>query len=659
MFMNKASWIWYPGDYEIYHSNLLHSRREDFGIEYVTFWQVPSIYPRVDFSSRFTALNDTKIKVVSSSKGFFYLDGKQCPLNIETAVLKGEHEIKVRLMNVTGGLPCVFIDSDYLKTDASWTVTNGSENAVLVGTSKIYDKEDITPETFLFSYKKVDYVSRVKVDGGFNYDFSKEMYGKVVLKNVSPNAKITVCYGESKEESLDMDFATIKETVCGKTEYRLASRAFRYISIFGDVSEEFNVYADYEYLPIEDIASFECDDAEIKKIFDACAYTFHLNSREFFIDGIKRDHWVWSGDAYQSFMINNYLYFDTDITKRTIRALLGKPPYEQHINTINDYSLYLFISVYEYYYSTGDKTFVESVFDRVNALYEFVVSRLDENGFVCKRGDDWIFIDWSDIDMQGPVCAEQILLWRATVCMGKISEICGKEGNKYYRAARCLKERIINYYWNQEKQAFIDSYESGKNKVSRQANIFAILYDFIDNETQKILFKTVLQNDKVTQITTPYFKFFELMAVCKMNNLELMQDLLDSYWGGMLKLGATSIWEAFDPNQNGTEHYAMYGNKYGKSLCHAWGSGPIYLLGRYCLGVYPTDIGYKTFAVEPRLGKYKRIKGTVPLPDGKVNVEYCNGKLSVMATKSGGILIACGQQIKLPKDETVILECSL
>jgi len=25
----------------------------------------------------------------------------------------------------------------------------------------------------------------------------------------------------------------------------------------------------------------------------------------------------------------------------------------------------------------------------------------------------------------------------------------------------------------------------------------------------------------------------------------------------------------------------MYGRKYGKSLCHAWGAAPLYLLGRY------------------------------------------------------------------------------
>lgn len=41
----------------------------------------------------------------------------------------------------------------------------------------------------------------------------------------------------------------------------------------------------------------------------------------------------------------------------------------------------------------------------------------------------------------------------------------------------------------------------------------------------------------------------------------------------------------------------MYGRKFGKSLCHAWGASPIYLLGKYYLGIKPTSAGYATYLV--------------------------------------------------------------
>lgn len=32
------------------------------------------------------------------------------------------------------------------------------------------------------------------------------------------------------------------------------------------------------------------------------------------------------------------------------------------------------------------------------------------------------------------------------------------------------------------------------------------------------------------------------------------------------------------PSEKGDEAYAFYGRPYGKSLCHAWGAGPVVLL---------------------------------------------------------------------------------
>ena len=94
----------------------------------------------------------------------------------------------------------------------------------------------------------------------------------------------------------------------------------------------------------------------------------------------------------------------------------------------------------------------------------------------------------------------------------------------------------------------------------------------------------------------------------------------------------------------------MYGDKFGKSLCHAWGSGPIYLLGRYCCGVYPTDVGYKTFNVCPALGEYKNISATVPVNGGCVKLNYADGVLRVLSNIQGGTLILNNKQYSLKKD---------
>ena len=106
----------------------------------------------------------------------------------------------------------------------------------------------------------------------------------------------------------------------------------------------------------------------------------------------------------------------------------------------------------------------------------------------------------------------------------------------------------------------------------------------------------------------------------------------------MLDLGATSFWEKYDPAEKGVAQYAMYGRPFGKSLCHAWGASPIYLLGKYFLGVKPTSPGYKEFLVEPRLGGLKWIDGSVPTNDGSIDV-YCDPKQIKVKSSTNGTRI--------------------
>ena len=100
---------------------------------------------------------------------------------------------------------------------------------------------------------------------------------------------------------------------------------------------------------------------------------------------------------------------------------------------------------------------------------------------------------------------------------------------------------------------------------------------------------------------------------------------MKNYWGGMLKLGATSFWEEYNPDKKDTEHLAMYGRPFGKSLCHAWGASPIYLLGKYYLGVKPLTAGYQTYIIEPNLGGLAWMEGKVPTPEGDISM-YCSTK---------------------------------
>ena len=658
--MTNPCWIWYPGDFEIYHNMLLHARREEFGCDYPCMWHVPRPESAARFHRNFVLTEDSEITILLKGKGFARIDGKKKPLPGVLSLSAGEHHLTVEVSCIET-FPAMFCDHPALSTGADWVCDRYTADRVPVACEPALTA-DKDPAVFPFVYKPIPVAAVTEIDGGVLYDFGVESFGPITLTRTADMGDILVVYGESVEEATDPQDAIVRETVAaGDGVIRLRSRAFRYVFVrtaaTAAAAGKPAVSAELEYLPIEDIASFTCDDDLIAPIWEICSRTFHLNSREFYLDGIKRDRWCWSGDAYQSYIVNRYLYFEPSIIRRTIRALLGKQPYYQHINTINDYSAYLIIAVWEYYFATGDIAFVESIADDLYALYNFVVSRLDEEtGYVVARPGDWIFIDWANIDKDGALCAEQILLWQTYRTMAQLSALTTAIPAQDYEAyADTLRASILRDFWDESRGGFIDSYTSGKNNITRHANIFAILYDFADAAMADRIYKNILCGDIAEPITTPYFKFFELMALGKMGDIIGTQDFIDSYWGGMLALGATSVWEQFDPRKEGRAHLEMYGMEYGCSLCHAWGSGPIALLGQFCAGVTPTDVAYKTFDVKPNPGKYKQLHAVVPVCGGTVTVDYNNGVVTASATVPGGTLRFGGKTAEIPTDGSVSL----
>src|SRR4030095_10908813 len=138
------------------------------------------------------------------------------------------------------------------------------------------------------------------------------------LHGVSGKGNVSIYYGESKEEALSpehceaLDRLSINHPVKKETGPEL-SKAYRYVNIQYDGTVKIDsVSMLYEYSDVKQKGSFRCNDEEINRIYDVAKYTFELNTREFFIDGIKRDRWIWSGDAYQSYLMNYYLYFDKE-----------------------------------------------------------------------------------------------------------------------------------------------------------------------------------------------------------------------------------------------------------------------------------------------------------------------------------------------------------
>lgn len=650
----QSYWIWNKGDYEIFHVNQVNSRRQEYGVDIPPFFKMYDVERNVRIYSEFNIKQDGYLKLFLNGYGHIFVDDvrydKECKINIS----KGLHKFMICVFNLVG-LPSAYIESDVCATDASWyTLENGKK--INVGFETFYDSPNSCPEEFPFAYERKKPISVLEKNSGILYDFGKELFGYLYINGANKNQNIHVSYGESMEEALDVDNSILFENIAGSENYKLRQRAFRYIYLTG--TNNVTVEADLEYIPLPYLGSFKCDNDVVNRIWEVCAYTLHLNMREVLTEAIKRDRWLWAGDAYQAFRFNKYIFFDKDTERRSLIALRGKDPVTEPVNNITDFSFYWIISLYEYYKAYGDVDFLKFIYPRAVSLMKFYDSRKNDEGFIIGKYNDWVFLDWADIDKDGAVCAEQMLYIQANRTMKEIAKTLGEDYQKYEQTEKILCKKINTFFWNEEKGAYIDCYESGKNHITRHANIFAIMFDICSERQKMKIIDNVLKNDNIEKITTPYFEGYELDVMGMIGDCSYIENMLMTHWKGMLDNGATTIWEEYNPKMEGIEHYAMYGNKFGKSLCHAWGASPIYLLGKYYLGVSATSPGFETFEVSPELGGFKEIEGSVPVKDGIVYVHMNQNEVKVKATRDGGILKIWGKEVKLQKDKEEIVKAT-
>ena len=213
--------------------------------------------------------------------------------------------------------------------------------------------------------------------------------------------------------------------------------------------------------------------------------------------------------------------------------------------------------------------------------------------------------------------------------------LCHDMGNKtaeyisYQAKYELMKKNINAFYWNKVKGAYIDSFVSGRNHVARHANIFAIIFNIANEQQKKLILENVLHNDEIPQITTPYFKFFEMDALCRMGCLEEVLKRIREYWGGMLDYGAVTFWEEYDPNVPKEEQYDMYGDRFGKSLCHAWSASPIYLLAKYFVGLEITDPIRGLYELHPNLEYFDHLDCILPAGNKNVHIMWDGTRLTV------------------------------
>lgn len=326
-----------------------------------------------------------------------------------------------------------------------------------------------------------------------------------------------------------------------------------------------------------------------------------------------------------SMMVNAFTFADQEIVRRSLAVLGRAGIQEKNINGILDYSLWWIISQDRYQQYFDDKQHLNWEWERIKAALKVLNSKCDQQGFL-KTEDLWVFIDWVDQDKW---TALQILWWWAQQSGIHLANKMNdwKTAGELRVQSEKLKEKLVRIAWDDSKGIWIGNPEHPE-RISKHANFLAVTSGLSD-PSQYERIRTFLTGEKADRVGTPYMAGFENMALAQTGDVAAMINRMKDYWGGMLAQGAVTFWEAYNPEEKNGSQFSFYDRPYGKSLCHAWSSGPSAILPSEILGIKILEDGWKRFSINPDLGSLKWVSSSIPTPYGNIVININKKRMTL------------------------------
>ncbi len=466
-------------------------------------------------------------------------------------------------------------------------------------------------------------------NSGLTLDFGKEINGRIhLVSSTDRPATVGVSYGESVEEALGHPYLGVRYvTVPEHGEAFGPKSGFRFVHLDfppGVHSTWSLIDAQGIAYPVEYKGSFESSDPVLNRIWETGAYTAHLCMQEGIWDGVKRDRGRWMGDLDVTGRVISSVFADRDLMESTMAALIGDSPVQRDVNTIAGYSALWITGQANFYRHLGDLEYLRTQHQKFVELLGVMNAELDSTGLFTNPGKHKIFVDWStgfSSDTPEARTATQFEFYLAYQEAAYLLTELGDSataattrttaGKLLATAQNRLGDRTANTFgtrWQTNAMAI----DSGAATPAQQQAIWSAVLSH------------VLAPTAPDTIVTPYYGYYVLSAMARLNHRAEALDWMRHYWGGMLDQGATSFWEAYDPHwpkEDFHAHLEADGKTgYYVSLAHGWSSGPTAWLMEQVLGIEPTGAGFRTVNIRPDLAGLQYVSGDEPTPRGPIRV---------------------------------------
>lgn len=470
-------------------------------------------------------------------------------------------------------------------------------------------------------------------------DLGRESDGRLEITSDSAEPmKLELQFGESREEAVNESYLGVDPImVPPRATVRGPKSAFRYAVVrfvAGTPPLRFkSIRLDTTYYPVKYQGSFESSDPLLNRIWQVGAYTSHLSMQDDIWDAPKRDRGRWMGDLDVSGRVIDTVFADRFLMQDTMNHLIadsGKPVHDD-VNGIPGYSAFWVMGQADYYRHLGDHSYLESIREPLTELLGYMETELDSRPVFANTHKSWPFVDWSP-DLNGDTAeARRATTLEFAKAFTEGAWLLGEAGDsagaaKYGAEASNLKQAAQQYLLDKSSDTFGTRW---------QTNAMAIFSGVASDAETSDIWEKVLSKPRGFMIT-PYYNFYVIVATAESGHRKEALDWIREYWGGMIKEGATSFWEAYDPDwPKGNFHESLQadnGQGYFVSLCHGWSSGPTAWLTEQILGITPEAAGFSKVSIRPDLAGLEWARGAEPTPHGPIKVDLRSGSAGLETT---------------------------
>lgn len=639
----QFTWLYGPAELECYRLKLLRERKDSarLNVGYTGNFHDP--FTEGSFTVKLTEPRHLlQFRFKATGHGKLYVNGQligsfKDSHDVHAFSLKGINKvsgIKI-VLSASEALPALLVISPALNKDQDkWQWQGPLGEAPLPAYGFTSDKNMPPHELEAPTVKVIPN----QVSGNL-FDFGRELIGHVFIEAGGTTVPVMRA-GESTLEAMASGHEEQSSDLVqvGKGRWRTKTPvAFRYVRVANLPIDK--IWTEASFHPETYKGAFACSDTLLTRIWMNSAYTLRLCMQDFLLDGVKRDRLPWAGDLAMSSLADAYSFGDGELIRRSLVALGRAGIADKDINGIIDFSLWWIIAEDQYQLYFADKEHLKSAWPQIQAALQVLLGQTNKNGLLVPRKGTRLFIDWVK---QEKWTTLQVLWWWAQKSAARLAYRVGDTAGVRFWDSRCagLKDQLYATLWNTR-----GGYWYAKDSLSpktRHPNFFAVVSGLTGSRDKASIGRFLLDST-VQPVGTPYMEGFEMMGLAKTGEISAMIEKVKAYWGGMLKAGATTFWEAYNVQEKGPALYSFYNRPYGKSLCHAWSSGPAAFLPAEIFGLRPVEDAWKRFVLRPDLGTLTWASTCVPTPHGAISVDVKGDNLTVQIP--GGTALQWGSKV--------------